>query len=61
MGNADKQGKVPYGVFKGNQEVFMENARALRVYGENRGFGGKMEILRGLWSKIGVFLEKWGF
>ena len=34
---------------------------------ENRDFGGKMEILRGVWSKIeglvgnGGFFEKWGF
>ena len=28
---------------------------------ENRGFGGKMEISRGLWSKIGVLVENGGF
>ena len=28
---------------------------------ENRGFGGKLGVFRGLGLKIGVLVENWGF
>ena len=40
------------GVFRN----FWVKSRGLGVYGKNRGFGGKMEVLMGLRSKIKVFL-----